>query len=79
MKRYVRSTLRRFTRADLQARLEEAKLCATEEVWAGAVRRSQEFEAEYWSADNIHETVDPVIISLASDDEDEETLLDIIE
>ena len=25
---------------------------------------------------NIHENVDPVIISLASDDEDEETILD---
>ena len=64
---------------DLQARLEEARLCATEEVWAGAVRRSQEFEEQYWVADNIHESVDPVIISLTSDDEDEDTVLDITE
>ncbi|KAG0699134.1 hypothetical protein GWK47_025900 [Chionoecetes opilio] len=34
MKRHVRSSLHRFTRADLQARLEEARLCATEDVWS---------------------------------------------
>lgn len=71
MKRYVRSTLQRFTRAGLQVRLEEAKLCATKEVWAGAVRRARAFEDEYWSSDNIHEGVDPVTITIDSDDEDE--------
>ncbi|MPC59656.1 hypothetical protein E2C01_053680 [Portunus trituberculatus] len=57
MKQYVRSTLQLFTRADqvLQARLQEAKLNVTKEVWAGAVRRSRSFEEEYWSSDNIHE------------------------
>ena len=60
---------------DLQARLEEAKLCGSEEVWAGAVRRSQELEEDYWSTDSIHESVDLVIISLASDDEDEFLLI----
>ncbi|XP_076065144.1 uncharacterized protein LOC143039173 [Oratosquilla oratoria] len=71
MKQHVRSTLQRFTRADLQARLQEAKLIATKEVWAGAVRRSRSFEEEYWSSDNIHESVEPVIITMDSDDEDE--------
>ena len=66
----MRSSVHRFTRADLQARLEEARLCVTPEVWAGAVRRSQSFEV-YWSTDNIHQSVDPVIINLGSDDEDE--------
>ena len=37
MKRQVCSSLHRFTRADLQARLEEARLCVTPELWAGAV------------------------------------------
>lgn len=72
MKRYVRSSLQRFTRTDLRARLEEARLCANHEVWAGAVRKSRHFEEEYWTADNIHESVKPVIINVASDDEDEE-------
>ncbi|XP_076052663.1 uncharacterized protein LOC143032092 [Oratosquilla oratoria] len=71
MKQHVRSTLQRFTRADLQARLQEAKLIATKEVWAGAVRRSRSFEEEHWSSDNIHESVEPVIITMDSDDEDE--------
>ncbi|XP_076035739.1 uncharacterized protein LOC143021858 [Oratosquilla oratoria] len=71
MKQHVRSTLQLFTRADLQARLQEAKLIATVEVWAGAVRRSRSFEEEYWSSDNIHESVEPVIITMDSDDEDE--------
>lgn len=69
MKRYVRSTLQRFTRADLQVRLQEAKLCATKEVWAGAVRRARAFEDEYWSSDNIREGVHPVVINIDSDDE----------
>ena len=69
MKRQVCSSLHRFTRADLQARLEEARLCVKPEVWAGAVRRSQSFEEQYWSTDNIHQSVDPVIINLDSDDE----------
>lgn len=71
MKKHVRSTLQRFTRADLQARLQEAKLIATKEVWAGAVRRARSFEEEYWSLDNIHDSVEPVIITMDSDDEDE--------
>lgn len=71
MKKHVRSTLQRFTRADLQARLQEAKLIATKEVWEGAVKRSRFFEEEYWSSDNIHDSVEPVIISMDSDDEDE--------
>ncbi|XP_068229080.1 uncharacterized protein [Palaemon carinicauda] len=71
MKRHVRSSLRRFTRSDLQDRLEEARLSVTPEVWAGAVRQSRHFEEEYWESDNIRETVEPVIISLASDDEDD--------
>ena len=75
MKRQVRSSLRRFTRSDLQARLEETRLSATPEVWAGAVRQSRHFEEEYWELDNIRETyVDPVIINLASDDEDDDDL-----
>ncbi|MPC18596.1 hypothetical protein E2C01_011485 [Portunus trituberculatus] len=37
-KRHVHSSLQQFTRMDLQATLEEAKLFATQEVWAGAVR-----------------------------------------
>ncbi|XP_066988215.1 uncharacterized protein [Macrobrachium rosenbergii] len=65
MKKYVRSSLHHFTRTDLIARLNEAKLCVTEDVWANAVRRSEYFEREYWSLDNIHDSVDPIIISLA--------------
>ena len=61
------------------ARLKEAKLCVTNDVWTGAVHRSEEFERDYWSADNIHDTVDPVIISLSSDDEEEDLILDGIE
>ena len=67
----MRSSLQRFTRADLQARIEEAKLCATREVWEGAVRRSTAFEDEYWCTDNIHERVNPVIIDMESDLEDD--------
>ena len=72
MKRHIRSSLQRFTRADLQARLEEAKQLATGEVWAAAVRRARQFEDAYWRTDNVQEpTVDPVIIT-ADDDEDDE-------
>ena len=67
MKRHVRSSLQRFTRADLNARLEEAKLLATKEVWAGAVRRSRAFEEEYWSSDGA----EPVIIDIESDEEED--------
>ena len=35
------------------------------------VRRARSFEEAYWSSDNIHEGVDPIIINLDSDDEDE--------
>lgn len=40
MKHYVRSSLHRFTWADLKARLEEARICATEEMWAAAAKRT---------------------------------------
>ena len=79
MKNYVRSSLHHFTRTDLNARLIEAKLCVTEDVWANAVRRSEDFEREYWSLDNIHESVGPVIISLASDNEEDDYILDSFE
>lgn len=72
MKRYVRSSLQRYTRADLRAKLEEARLCVNQEVWAGAVRQSQHFEDHYWSTDNIHESVEPLIINIGSDSEDGE-------
>ena len=74
MKRSVRSSLHRFTRNDLQARIEEARLSVTGEVWAGAVRRSRTFEDEYWKTDNIHERAEPVIVNLDSDIDDEEDL-----
>ena len=70
MKRYVRSTLSRFTCTDQPERLKEARSTATSEILAGAVRQSRHFEEEYWRSDNIHETVEPVIIDLASDDKD---------
>ena len=72
MKRHVRSSLQRFTRADLQARLEEAKQLATGEVWAAAVRRAKQFEDAYWQTDNIREpAVEPVIITADDDDDDD--------
>ena len=37
----------------------------------GAVRRSRAFEDNYWTSDNVHESVDPVAINIESDDEDE--------
>lgn len=49
----VRSSLHHFTWADLQARVEEARLCATEEVWVASVNHSS-YEDGYWSIDNIH-------------------------
>ena len=67
----MRSSLQRFTRADLQARIEEAKVSATREVWDGAIRRSRAFEEAYWSNDNIQRPVDPIIITINSDDEDD--------
>ena len=71
MKRHVRSSLRHFTRADLKARLEEARLAVTKDLWEGAVRRAQAFEDEYWLTDNVQNSIDPVIVNIASDDEDE--------
>ena len=76
MKRHVRSTLQRFTRTDLLARLEEARNLANKDVWAGAVQHSRKFEDEYWNTDNIHEGVDPIIINTASDDEDDDIFFD---
>ena len=74
MKRHVRSNLRRFTRADLQARMDQAKCCATREVWAAAVRRARDFEANYWVSDNLPDAVYPVIIDVGDvgDDEDQD-------
>ena len=71
MKRYVRSSLQRFTRADLQARMEEARLTITGDVWTGAVRRSRAFEDSYRSTDNMHDSIDPVIVNLDSDSDDD--------
>ncbi|XP_066968132.1 uncharacterized protein [Macrobrachium rosenbergii] len=79
MKKYVQSSLHHFTRTDLKKRLNEAKLCVTEDVWANAVRRSEYFEREYWSLDNIHDSVDRIIMSLASDNEEEDFTLDSFE
>lgn len=70
MKHFVRSSLQRFTRTDLRARLEEAKQCANGDVWAGAVRRCHHFEQEYWKSDNIHDSIVPVIVTIESDDEE---------
>ena len=71
MKIHIRSSLQRFTRADLNARLEEVKLPATRDVWAGAVRRSRTFEDEFWSSYNVLETVCPIIIDVESNEEDD--------
>ena len=72
LKRHVRSSLQRFTRADLQARLDEAKLLATSAVWAGAVRRSRRFEENYWVTDNVHDSIEPIIITADDDDDDDD-------
>ena len=45
VKRHIRSSLKHFTHADLQARLEEAKQLATGEVCAIAVRRATHIDA----------------------------------
>ena len=71
MKHHVRSSLRRFTRADLQARLDEARRRATPEVWAAAVRRSRAFETEYWTTDNIPAGA-KAVINVGDDDDDKE-------
>lgn len=70
MKRHVRSSLRRFTRSDLQARIEEARELATAEVWSAAVTHSEKFEDGYWTADNIHVPIDPIVININSADDD---------
>ena len=72
MKHQVRSSLHRFTRADLEARLEEARISVTEEVWSAAIKRSRDFENYYWSTDNIHESVGPIVVCLDTDDEDDD-------
>ena len=51
--------------------MEEAKVSATREVWEGAVRRFRSFEETYWANDNIQNPVDPIIITIDSDDEDD--------
>ncbi|KAK3870173.1 hypothetical protein Pcinc_024575 [Petrolisthes cinctipes] len=76
MKRYVRSTLQRFTRTELRATLDGARQLVHKDVWAGAVQHSRKYEEEYWKTDNIHESVEPIIINIASDDEDDDIFLD---
>lgn len=76
MKRHVRSTLQRFTRTDLQDRLEEARHMVHKDVWAGAVQHSRKFEEEYWKTDNIHEGVEPVIINIDSAEEDDDVFFE---
>ena len=51
-------------------------MCVTEEASADAVQRFEAFEKKDWSTENIHDSVDPIIISLASDDEEEDLILD---
>lgn len=65
----MRSSVQRLTRSELQTRLEEARHCASKEVWEGAVRRSMAFEEAYWAMDNIHDPVGPFIVNIDSDDE----------
>ena len=48
-----------------------ARQCATTEIWEGAVRRAMKFEEDYWSSDNIHDSVEPVIVTFDCDDENE--------
>ena len=71
MKRQVHSSLKRFSRTDLRDRLEEARIAVTREICSSAIRRSQAFEEDYWSADNIQDHIDPVIIDIDSDSEDD--------
>lgn len=71
MKKYVRSSMQRFTRASLRTKIEEARLCANTKIWEGAVRRAMRFEEDYWSSDNIHDCVEPVIVTFDGDDEDD--------
>ncbi len=71
----MRSSLHRFTRADLKARLEEVRISVTKDVWLAAIKRSRDFKSHYWATDNIHEAVGPVVGSLDTDDEDEDDLL----
>ena len=77
MKRHVRSSLRRFTRADLQTRMDEAKQRVDGSTWSAAIRRARSFEDQYWHTDNVPEAVAPVIIPVrddsdASDDDDDD-------
>lgn len=67
----MRSSLQRFTVADLKPRLQEARICAAEEVWGAAIKCTKKFESYYWSTDNIHESVEPVVVSLDTDDEND--------
>ena len=53
------------------AKLEEARQAVTGETWAGAVRRSRSFEDDYWFSDNIQDSIDPVIINVDSDEEND--------
>ena len=72
MKRHVRSSLRSFTRSDLQTRIEDARKLANAEIWSAAVTHSQNYEDAYWRTDNIHEPIDPIIINITSADDDSE-------
>ena len=42
---------------------EEATQLVTAGVWLAAVTRSEKFENGYWTSDNIHEPVYPIIIN----------------
>ena len=51
--------------------MKEARLGVTKQVWEGAVQRSQAFENEYWLIDNVRDRIDPIVVNVASDDEDD--------
>lgn len=71
MKHHVHS-LHCFTRAELQASLQEASISATLEVWEAAVKRVKDFESYYWSIDNIHKSVKAIVVTFDTEDEDED-------
>ena len=54
-------------------------MCVREEAWTGAVQHSEAFEKDYWSADNIHDSVGPIINIIANDEEEENFVLNSIE
>ena len=51
---------------------ERSQAICREEIWEGAVHRLRMFEdRRYCLADNINESIDPVIINLNSDEEED--------